>query len=453
MARAIELRQPALTPYVYFKNTGGEDITIALTDFAGTVTLEFSVDGGSTWNTIGTTSATTYTWSPTTGQYNIIFDAGDPTEELLVRGDDGTGNASVTVTACKISMEPVNIKPDGGSTSGSGDLSIYGNHSDPMHYLDAVNIIWSEFYDSPTDSYDVYVVSNADVETLLYSGVSKAEMNLSWVFGAYLAGATPLLAAGDGNRTYRIRIKGTGYHTGNVMTGSHFAITTNAIKQTGSVLEAYRARMDVFKRIAIEKGILVDEALALGQIEAGDGIRVTQRNGEGKRVGADGGVDLTLNDPVDYKKAFNLVIEADVPSVPRQKRAMQGWINPSTPVGDTYEAGEFYLGTMYSGEIDHDWNLGVKNNNPNHVGGQTMSHYQIHLTHVDAENSLVQPQHEIKAMVETKDANTITIYAVKKGGEAHEPSLAKDIVSNTLLDTWFFYTLEEVIPNPPVEEE
>lgn len=445
MAKAIELRQPALTPYVYVKATsGGVPITIALTDFTGTVDLEFSVDNGSNWFVIGSTSDATYTWNPHTA-YNDIFDSGDDTISMIVRATDGDGSATVTVTACKVSMEPVNIKPDKDSTNCNGLDTTFGNHDTPYFYLDGVNIIWSEMYDSPTDSYDVYVVNTSDVETLLYSGVSKAEMNLSWVFGAYLVGSNPLITS-NGNYLYAIRIKGTGNHTGNVATGSYFAITTTDLTQEGTAMERYRLRLETFRRVAIEKGILVDEALSLGQLEAGAGIRITQRNGDGKRVNSDGGPDLSLNDPVDYKRAFNLVIEADVSSLPRQKRAKQGWINPSNLVGPPHEAGVYYLGSMFSIDLNHGWNLGVEGD-PNYIEGQTMNHYQLHLTHVAANGSFVQPQHEIKPMIETKDANAVTIYAVKKGGD-YQPALEKDEVSDTLLDTWFYYTIEEVIPYP-----
>ena len=112
----------------------------------------------------------------------------------------------------------------------------------------------------------------------------------------------------------------------------------------------YPDRFEHYATMAGEKGVRIDEAITLGQLEPGKGIRITQR---------DFGGDAMLLEGVSSagkSGAFNLVIETDA-VVPR---TLYGVINiDNYSLDSQYQAIGSYAkyGRLAYTDIVHNWNL------------------------------------------------------------------------------------------------
>lgn len=425
-------------------------------------TIEYSADGGGNWGVVDTgVTDLYYEWHLDDTEFNAIFNGVDANPSIVIRVTDDLNNddTSATHTFAKQTMSA--IFPNSTITDKDSDTT----HESPISYYDVFNIVWDQLYSTPMQTVDV-ILTYGGSDYTIYEAIPYITFNATWCLAIYnlpslvntqiqMAGTSP-----NYNAFCSVTVKGAKgtNHESNSITSTQFMITGGDKKNSdNATLRAHQPaeRLDTFKRVSLEKGVLLDEALAISQIEAGRGVKVTQRDTLGRRVGADGKYDTFEGDPstgtpdpdsTDLKKANNLVISIDESQLSiREARSKQGTFCPTTLVS-SWQAGADKYGTMYSYDIVHNWSLGDVSD-PYYVAGQNMSSYTLQIRNIEDDNAYDAslPLNATMVQYETIDKDTIRCYAVKKGG-AIQPTLPKDKVDdNALSDYIFEYVLVEKI--------
>ena len=428
--------------------------------------FEYSLNAGSNWSVIGV-SVSDAEWAISSVQYAAIFDGIDSKEVTFraVKVSDNGVVYTATTMFYKVSTSAVSISPSATTTIGiPGDNPyLVANHTNPLWYLDIINFIWSYEHETPTEAWDIYIEklnSSGDVvqNELLYDNMGKSYQNLPFNFGHYLenqnpASGQPLMSPGDGKMIWRLKFVGDNIYDNDIIYSSPFCVTTDETQLVNqeTLLDAiYRPRIDTFKRIGAEKGFLLDEVPTIAQFEAGEGITITQRDNAGRRAKGDTTADA--NDVENFKKAYNLVISADIPQYRRSPRAMTAVISPQLVVPE-WVAGDVYYGSCFYYDLTHNWDLGNSNlvQNPLYVKNQTVNSFQIQISQVtnNSAYNFANPENEVVPFWQVLSGNTIRIYAIYKNS-TYPPTLSKDLVFDTPLTYYFEYRLVEVIPEPAV---
>lgn len=405
-----------------------------------TYTIEYSANSGVDWSVIVDNCATThYAWHLSSSQYTALFGSDYINDNVHIRvsSNEDAGEATLSdVYFAKVSIS--NVLPDGNSAT--------------IHYHDAFNIVWDELYQSDTLMVDIVLKAmSGPVEYVLYQNVPMATFNATWNMGHYLLppAYSSRVPAPLPSGFYKIIIRGAAgtEHLTNRYETTQFTVVNN-YKDNGTLRQCNPfERLDTFRRIAGEKGRLPDEAITVAQVEAGRGIKITQRGDEGRRVGADGLEDHTLDPNPAWNKANNLVVEIDESEFNfRKPRTMQGIFSPST-LESSWQAGVDYYGTMFSYIITHNWELG----NPadeSYIAGQNRGSFQIEIRPITDDDPYdpSSPAQNTWVQYEPISANEIKCYCVKKGG-TYQPALSKDeIDANPLSNYLFEFVLTERVP-------
>jgi len=463
------------TNYIYLAGFGYGDsrvgaVKIEVTTFVAPYVITFSVDEGTTWHTISLSGDNTdgiFIWTPTDIEWGLIFAAGDPVVDynartVWIRVTDSTpATETKIISAYRPSMFPGGIKPNSILTGcdESADDTVYINHLDPIYYMDGVVFEAAERWYSETATFDLYIEDEdtPGTYTLLKSGIGQKALTVTWIFSAmYPEGTTlPLMTAASGDKLYRLHFIGVGSHAGNKASSDWFAVSSNTLTQKDpyGTESSYASRTDMYSRLGIEKGIYLDESTAIGQFEAGKGIVITQRNNAGKRTTVTGG-EVT-GDITDYKKAYNLVIEADISELPESPRMIRDWFE-ITEAGSTrvavdadgdWQTGFWCMGSAFVQKITHSWNF---------VGGYE-GNLRVDVCNVMARESFTKPTSEIIPQWEVLDKDNINVYVVIKNDGDFAPTDTKDDINFTLSNNlggdthsrWFYYMITEVIPDVP----
>lgn len=423
-------------------------------------TLEYSADGGSTWDTIVTgITAAYYHWYPTPSEYAILFPSGNENLLVQIRVSDSDVGVDATPSSTFRKVSITGVVPNKDTTDPTGT----DTHVARMHYSDAFNILWDELYESGAGSVDVYIYKDL-TPYLIYEAIPLIQFNAVWSFANYVLPGTannfipkPTTTTG----LYTIVIRGTsgGQHQTNMFQTTTFMITKGEKNHTYDDFRSLMPaeRIDTFKRIGGEKGRRLDEATVVGQFEAGRGVKVIQRDDKGRRVGANGYYATFTGDPdtgeltpdtENPRKANNIVISIDESQLSiKTARSMQGIFTPTTLVTE-WQAGEFYYGTMYSYLISHNWELGNPAD-PEYKVGQNRNSFFIDIRNITDDDVYdpLKPVQDTWVQYEPINANQIKCYVVKKGG-AIQPDLAKDEVSVTSMSDYKFeFVLTERIPS------
>lgn len=339
-----------------------------------------------------------------------------------------------------------------------------------------INITWSSLYsEHAITGVDIYIKQNSGVPIKIVSNYSIAKGHYAWSCPkSWREGGNPAnplhgltVATGD---SFYIILTGAGT-TGLSVMGSAFSIATGlqydpnatvpyvlpamfpaAINPATSFESTiggyysgdmpYPARKELMARVAIEKAKLVDEAIALAQVEAGDGIQIFQRDSLGKCI--------ALNDAVEkIPRAYNLVyrVKHDAQRIPRPPRAIEQYLdfiaNGTLVSTDPYNYGKWvYI------DITHSWDLTTIGNSLFRTG-QTKYSFKIEFEDVTltGNSNDALPVNNSVLRWEALDGNTIRVYCSMKGQSAFNVSLSKDLVHATYASLYKFkYRLVEVIP-------
>jgi len=429
-------------------------------DEASEYLFEYSLTAGASWVILGT-SASDYDWALSTTAYANIFADGD-SKSVVFRATQVTDNQVIyttTVTIYKTSFTSISLKPKTNDTIEipGEDPYVVANHNKPFWYLDIINFLWSYEYDTPTVAWDIKLErlnSSGDViETVtLYNDLGRSVQNLAYNFGHYTKGqnpatGAPTMAAGDTKEIWRVVFTGDGIYDNDVIYGQPFAVTATE-SELYDVSFVFRPRLDLHQRTAGEKAFFLDEFPIIAQFEAGENVTLTQRDAMGRRALADGSPNP--NDPVDYKKAGNLVFDTTLPEVPRSPRVIQKTFVPNQ-IDTNWQAGDIYYGTAYYYELEHNWELG-NTEHPLYVGKQTPASFHLQVNHItegDPTYDFENPVSDIIPFWQIMSKNIIRIYIIRKDN-AHKATLEKDWVYNEARTYNFELRLVEVIPNPEV---
>lgn len=424
---------------IQFQSTVAENVTIA-----------YSIDSGSNWTTIdtvasaGTGATEDYNWSLDAVEWAAILTADEvETMQIKVTGAGGSNDASdAYFTMRKVSFS--SLKPN------------HMSNTEPINSKSTVNITWTESYVSGIAAVKIEYLKDGGSWTTLVASTTND--------GSYLwnpkENPTAIYSTDEENMQLRISAVDSG-HTLNIYysedaddSSNGFEVIVEPDNKTGYIADGMLApeRLETFSRTAIEKGILPDEAIAVTQLEAGEGVILRQRDYDGK---------LDPGDTVDPYKAWNIVIdvEENVSRRPlRQKQGVFNMISSGSDASSTKAAGEFYYGTLMSFNIAHNWALGDETHDC-YMTGQTQNSWHLEIwqitgvTSSDADKRAVA--NDVIPVYETIDKNTIRVYCSIKGTN-NDPrgggtvdsyvTLAKDRLDFDAGTYTFEWRLTEVAP-------
>lgn len=264
-----------------------------------------------------------------------------------------------------------------------------------IHYKSYCNIVW---IDSDSDEYNyVSIFLSKDNSTWIPIGNYKPNngqyLFRLWDYYSYISIS--------GSETLYIKVKSdAGFDRYHTITTTFTDIESNANLDsnygTGEVSNQmdYPDRFEHYATMAGEKAVRIDEAITLGQLEPGKGIRITQRDWSGDAMLIDG------SSSAGKSGAFNLVIETDS-IVPR---TLYGIINiDNYSLDSDYQAIGSYTkyGRLAYIDIIHNWNL-------NPLNKLMVEIYQTNRGEEFADYRVS------KAWYKTIDANTIRVFYIDK---------------------------------------
>ncbi len=467
--------------------------------------LHYSYDNGSTWSTALTTNPVNLpiVWGgigvdwwdswveiPAAAQADIfptvesVRDRENP--EILFRAV-GTTNTVQSPSAITFNLiSGVQIKPDSSNTKTDVMLSdtVTTNHDKKFHTSEVVNVIWDTAGGEVDGDLEISVAIDWEGDGLPPQAVNG--QTIYWRDGNAVMRLADMNYPDGNSKAYiaRIVIKSANPQDPQIsLTGEYFCVTKYVAvsdevpggdAQMVHPPQSYPQRTELYARTAAEKAIFMDELVTLSQIEAGKGLRLRQRDHEGKKVGVQGeaGVIHRMPDeseaiynaenPTDYAKAFNVVLEIDPVTLPQpaQPRALQGVVDFNTlsgTVSAVTEADNQY-GKLRKYTILHGWNLG-DTGDVNYKEYQTANSYHLEFMHVPDTDVMATPfgwsYHDAVPLYATVSRNAIEVFCTVKNANISglEPTLAKDRVtfagtSTDPVPSYIFeWRLVEVIPN------
>jgi hypothetical protein len=465
---ALTINTPTTSTYYYAAYDGSAMLTLnniiafEQSGSAEDVTIDYSLDAGSTWETAidASVSATggdtedSYNWSLDYTEYGNIFTGTDTEVDIVIRV---TGNSSSDTdnVACKIRKVPF--------TSILPNYSLHG--SNQLYYKSPLNIMWSELYDSS--------ITNVKIEWEYYDG--------GWTTGAVIIAST----ANDGGyvlddpsahitqlgSAIRFKISAVDdtyasadwtecwYYsdiTGGT-TGVIFSDDYDDVIIPDSSNEYHPYRLELGNRVSGEKAVFHDEFISLSQLEAGTNITITQRDKNGQISG----VDRAGNAVDDPFAAYNIRIDG-----PERPRELQGTLDYITDAAVTEisrgNAGAYY-GKVYRLTIAHNWSL----DGSVHTGQNQWSyHLEIEQRPKVSGEQVNEPQVWWEPAWGASPEDNIYVYCVLKGDAVNQDTtpddmnsfitLTKDKVTDGIVpgegsdvDTgeyYFHWKLKEIIP-------
>lgn len=411
--------------------------------------------------------------------------------EILFRavGADTTEESLVPITFNLITG--VEIKPNYENTMDTPSEATSTNkslHTRKFHTSESVNVIW----DTTAGTVDPDLLINVSLQ---WQGSSElisisGSNGVPWGSGHKVISLEDFDYPDSQDKASLARIVITSFNQLGPqiqLTGGWFCVTDKIALSDGvsggeadDVLPqlSYPQRTELYSRTAVEKGIFMDEAVTISQLEAGTGVIIRQRDHTGRKVGYTGeagalngpiyGEDAEIynaENPIDYAKAYNLVIEVDPQTipVPARPRAKHGVVNFNT-VGGLVEAvpeADNQYGQLRKYTITHDWNLGDIND-AEYKPKQTANSYHLEFVQVPSANDATPfgwQYNDAVPLYATISRDAIEAYCVVKNANVAglEPVLSKDSVvfgegSNPSADPVPSYIFEwhlvEVIPNP-----
>jgi hypothetical protein len=224
------------------------------------------------------------------------------------------------------------------------------------------------------------------------------------------------------------------------------------------------SRKDLMARLSLEKGVYVDEAIAIGQLEAGHGIIIEQRLSNGKSR-------LKPDEKANLAKAYNLVIrvQEDKLVLPREPRTLEGWLKfvDNGTIAQETDTDIMNLGIYYGQlrkiDVTHAWDLG-NTVDPYYVQNQNFGSFHCEVTEVS--NTDWYPLHRgqkcSQVYWEVLHGNSIRFFCNVKGysllsnqskdqfTSSQSPSAQSMAYNNgEYLSRYIFrYRLVEIITNP-----
>lgn len=388
-------------------------------DTNNNVTIAYSKDSGGGYTSIATgvtsiSGSNTYNWSLDGTEYSDILGSATSDGDMRIKITDETTSdndeSNTDFTMRRVSL--MGLKPNG------------TDNILPINNKNLVNIVWAESYDAS--------ISNVKIEYSINGGSSYSVLVASTAnTGSYIWNPDQAPTSFTGNNTslvLRISSADAG-HGNNIFEGpSTFSTTDNTDDSTGSTptsiygtLKDFPDRFEAHGRVGTEKAQILDEAVVLGQLEAGPNVRLAQRLDDGDHLTYD-----PKGGSKELKRAFNVIIDTRN-NVPRTLRV----------VADIDSAESDWLGTLgfygrrYSKRINHNWGLASPYD------------LQVDLKQVPA-GSFPDSSERI-AQWEYVDGNNIDIYYIKKNtaDAGVPPILAKDEIDITDNDQ-FQVTLVEI---------
>ena len=285
------------------------------------------------------------------GNNNYIFSiTGD--NYITILGSENTANIEIKVVANGITYTSVQFIIDK-----TGLIIAYPNsnnndsNKNSIYYKSYCNIIWN---DANKDEYAYVDISiSKDNSTWTVIGAGKPN-NGQYLFRLWDYATT--LSFSGSTLIYIKVVSNAGFPRYHTITTTFTDIEANANLDsnygTGEVSNQmdYPDRFEHYATMAGEKAVRIDEAITLGQLEPGKGIRITQRDWVGDAMLIDG------ESSAGKSGAFNLVIETDA-VVPRTLYGVISIDNYS--LDSQYQAIGSYTkyGRLAYTDIVHNWNL------------------------------------------------------------------------------------------------
>lgn len=447
----ITITSPTGDKIIYGLRPGSYQIprstTITWTGSVGNCTVRYSTNNGSSWTNIATAVPSgTCTWDintvpsglSITHLVNIIGALHEGNALIQVVDSEGT-TASVTVTIREISL---------GSIVPSDESIIYFND-------DCVNIDWDYLWPDGLTGVKVsvyYANTNDTGRVTSLTGFSVAT-NTSWDSWAPDR-SFPLQLFSSGIVGYDrvavqvvIKVEDIRNSTeGNWITSEYrINFTPNRDNVTyANGLPEDMTRFIIGYPTAVDKAMFPDEAVPLGQIEAGKGIIIRTRNASGvlpsetiagKTLSGD--IPDSAIDPSVI--AHNIVFELD-PEVPHKvPRAIEGIVdmkdtNVASPVASpAWNTTNGYYGQMMSTVVSHNFDHKVK-----------ISTVQV----ANTDGAEYAGACDASCYYEVINSNSIRLYCVVKNA-TYPATLNKDKLPVVDFDpTYIFkYRIEEFFTN------
>lgn len=422
-------------------DTTATAIRIKWSGTTNNVTIQYSINGGSTWTNIDTGvsgSAGQYDWTPDVTEREALFGgSGYPNDTCAtVRFkliDETTADNSSSSTNFEISKVSIN------------SLVPNSDNGQKIHKDSHVWIWWGYKY--------TFDIQHVKIEYSTNGGSSWSNVIASTDNYGFYGFIPNDLGLSTESVILRISSADSGHQT-DCYTSTAFDLTddTDDILNT-SQREYDEDFSDVFLlglRIMIEKGIFPNEAVALSQFEAGTGIEILQRNHQGK---------ILVGDAVALEKAFNLVIKSKNAVASGRPRAKQGTINflaNGVHAGGTPYGGDYYGIATYI-DITHDWHLGDSVNDINYVSGKTQNSFVFQAHEIVSLDNRTRTEYDTEVRYEALTKDVIRVYCTIKGtsewtqtGSTITPdslvTLDKDKIGYEVGTFLFEYRIEEVIP-------
>lgn len=368
------------------------------------VKIELSINDGGSWteledSTASVNGSNSFSWTPLIG--NVSEDCKIRITSTTSGGDTDTSAAVFTVLQPTINV----LAPDAADVYRKGTLvGIRWDNNDA--FVTTVNILLS------TDSGSTFPQTIA-------SGVAVGQgySGYLWMPDSTIPGSSSSYA--------NCRIKVVSAESGDSFnydtSGTNFTVQTADntpssvyTEGTSNPQDDYPQRYEAMARVAVEKAVQADEALAKGQIY-GD-ADIDPDNGTVYTDRASDGSLTTSNDVV-------------IKTVRKIPRTLYGLVTLST-LDSAYTTVQGKYGNHYYNDIVHNWDLG---------SGDDANRFilETHNKFITSMNSLYKAQYEVI------DGDTIRLHMVRKGISFLTIN-SKDQVEITESNT-FYFKLTEVV--------
>jgi len=377
---------------------------------ANNVTIRYKIGSSGTWHNIATGVSTTiganqYNWSVSSADYTTILSSDSYEDEMYVDVLDEV-DSNNTTSAAVFTMGRVSLTAIGPNNT---------DNPEKIHNESLVNIRWSESYESGLENvfieYRYKTTGSYGSWTTLVASTAND--------GSYLW--TPSDDSIPDEATMQLRLSGAsgGDHTENIGysevsdTATIGYIISHDLGDapygtTGN--QKFPERKEIHARTAVEKGVLADEALAVSQLEAGEGIVIEQRNADGLDSSGKDRAGGTTDDPF---AAWNLIIKQKTYArVARDKHGTYDYLNDG-PTAESITAGDYYGNTYYF-DIVHSWDLGNALAST-HISGQTINSFVLEIEQITSTSDRKAPQYKVVPTWEARDEDTIRVYCTLKG--------------------------------------
>ena len=416
-----------------------------------TVTISWSIDGGSNWTVIdagvasSNSGTNSHSWSLDATEYANILNGAVEVDVLQIKVVDDSTAANDISVAFKLGEVPFN--------------NIHPNHDandDPIYYKAETEIVWENSYNALVDNVAIdYIVKGGDWGSAKNIVISTPNTGrFLWAGGwnyfdsitnlnnilIRITAIEPIPAIGFANCiAYSEVTDDTAVYGFSVTDDPELA--SNSHHQ----YQKFPERKMMYSRFAIEKAQMVDEAIALGQLEAGAGVIITQR--EMSETGKLAGNIIFSFDPNDSR----------VRPIPREMQGLLDFTTSGNPAATAKLGGDNY-GSGYFIPINHGWSL-ESNSWLDPLGNniyqyQNKNSYMVEITQISAEG-VPSILNNIICQHEAHDEDTIYVYCTVKGLEHDKTSnddadnlvtLSKDRLGISRGTYKFEYRLKEVIP-------